>query len=182
MSVPCLRVALSSLELPAEPFSSTTFISPSDSARIIVSLYQQDRTADPLGPHHPLHPRNSAHRVDPSSHGSTVAPSPLQSRPSLRAGRMATPSKAGSAALDKSSGPAGSSAAPSRAAPPPPPPPVIPSSWLLPHEQRWFFVAIFGLIEVSRLCRPAAFRSCVDQQLLPTRSHRVWPRLVADAS
>lgn len=96
---------------------------------------------------------------------------------------MVTPSKAGSSATDKASesGPAGSSAAPSRAAPPPPPPPVIPSSWLLPHEQRWFFVAIFGLIEVSRVCRPAAVRSGVYQQLLPTCSHRVWPSFVAHA-
>jgi hypothetical protein len=85
--------------------------------------------------------------------------------------------------MDKSSGPgpAGSSAAPSRAAPPPPPPPVIPSSWLLPHEQRWFFVAIFGLIEVSQVCRPAPLRNGVNQQLLPICSHRVWPSLVAHA-
>ena len=48
-----------------------------------------------------------------------------------------------------------SSAGPSKPAqqaynsPPPPPPPVIPTSWLEPHEQRWFFVSLFGLLEVS---------------------------------
>ncbi|EIW69014.1 hypothetical protein TREMEDRAFT_71756 [Tremella mesenterica DSM 1558] len=32
-----------------------------------------------------------------------------------------------------------------------PPPPVIPTSWLAPHEQRWAFVSIFGLIEVTKI-------------------------------
>ncbi|KAK4690061.1 hypothetical protein P7C73_g21, partial [Tremellales sp. Uapishka_1] len=36
-------------------------------------------------------------------------------------------------------------------APPAPPPPVIPTSWLAPSEQRLLFVAIVGLIEVSKL-------------------------------
>ncbi|WRT65773.1 uncharacterized protein IL334_002722 [Kwoniella shivajii] len=35
--------------------------------------------------------------------------------------------------------------------PPPTRPPVIPSSWLTPSEQRLFFTAIFGLIEISKI-------------------------------
>lgn len=43
---------------------------------------------------------------------------------------------------------------------PPPPSPVIPTSWLAPHEQRWFFVSLFGLIEV-RASQPD-FTVCSD--------------------
>ncbi|OCF56504.1 hypothetical protein L486_05354 [Kwoniella mangroviensis CBS 10435] len=51
----------------------------------------------------------------------------------------------------KSSTPAPAPAPPSSSAPPPPPPPVIPSTWLTHSEQRLFFTAIFGLIEISKL-------------------------------
>ncbi|WVW80225.1 hypothetical protein I302_102203 [Kwoniella bestiolae CBS 10118] len=40
---------------------------------------------------------------------------------------------------------------PSSSTPPPPPPPVIPSTYFTPSEQRLFFTAIFGLIEISKL-------------------------------
>ena len=46
------------------------------------------------------------------------------------------------------SNPSGAGTAGSAAGGAAPPPPVIPTSWLAPHEQRWLFVSLFGLIEV----------------------------------
>ncbi|WVQ93493.1 hypothetical protein IAU59_000567 [Kwoniella sp. CBS 9459] len=43
-----------------------------------------------------------------------------------------------------------SGAGPYSSSSPPPPPPIIPTSWLTPSEQRLFFSAIFGLIEISK--------------------------------
>ncbi|WVR03750.1 hypothetical protein IAU60_000745 [Kwoniella sp. DSM 27419] len=42
-------------------------------------------------------------------------------------------------------------APPPRAAPAPPPPPVIPTSYFTASEQRLFFSAIFGLVEITKL-------------------------------